>query len=94
MSVQELEVAITHLPHWELAELMAWLVEYHAKMWTKKSRLTWSRADWMLYSPKWIGIARRAWLGRCEPLRVLDSGIITVNCQNTSKNRRTTITRY
>jgi hypothetical protein len=36
MSVQELEVAITHLPRHELAELMAWLVEYHAKVWDQE----------------------------------------------------------
>jgi hypothetical protein len=36
MSVQELEVAISQLPPHELAELMAWLVEYQAKVWDHK----------------------------------------------------------
>jgi hypothetical protein len=36
MSIQELEAAITLLPPHELAELMAWLVEYHAKVWDQR----------------------------------------------------------
>ena len=36
MSVQELEVAITQLPPQELAQLMAWLLEYHAKVWDQE----------------------------------------------------------
>ena len=36
MSVQELEVAITRLPPHELTKLMAWLVEYHAKVWDQE----------------------------------------------------------
>jgi hypothetical protein len=36
MSVPELEGAITHLPRHELAELMAWLVEYHANVWDQE----------------------------------------------------------
>jgi len=36
MSIQELEVVITQLPPHELAELTAWLVEYHAKVWDQR----------------------------------------------------------
>jgi hypothetical protein len=36
MSVQELEVAIAQLPPRELAELTAWLVDYHAKVWDQQ----------------------------------------------------------
>jgi hypothetical protein len=36
MSVQELEAAITKLSPHEFAELMAWLVEYHAKAWDQQ----------------------------------------------------------
>jgi len=36
MSVHELEVAIAQLPPHELAELTAWLVEHHAKVWEQK----------------------------------------------------------
>jgi hypothetical protein len=36
MSVQELEAAITQLQPNELAELMAWLVDHHAKVWDQR----------------------------------------------------------
>jgi hypothetical protein len=36
MSVHELEAAITQLPPHELAELMAWLVDHHAKVWDQR----------------------------------------------------------
>jgi hypothetical protein len=36
MSVKEIETAITQLPPQELAELMSWLVEYHARVWDQK----------------------------------------------------------
>lgn len=35
MSVKEIETAITQLSATELAELMAWLTEYHAQEWDK-----------------------------------------------------------
>jgi hypothetical protein len=36
MSVKEVEIAIAQLSPKELAELMAWLEEYHAQMWDKQ----------------------------------------------------------
>lgn len=36
MSVQEIETAITQLSSQELAELMAWLGEHHARVWDQK----------------------------------------------------------
>lgn len=36
MSVKEIETAITQLSATELAELMAWLTEYHAQEWDKQ----------------------------------------------------------
>jgi hypothetical protein len=36
MSIREIEVAITQLAPHDLAELTAWLVEYHAKVWDQK----------------------------------------------------------
>ena len=33
MTIQDIEAAITNLPPKELAELMAWLNEYHARAW-------------------------------------------------------------
>jgi len=36
MSVKEIELAITQLPAMDLAELMAWLENYHAQMWDKQ----------------------------------------------------------
>jgi hypothetical protein len=36
MSVQDLEAAISKLSPHEFAELMAWLVEYHAKAWDQQ----------------------------------------------------------
>jgi len=36
MSVKEIETAITQLSATELAELMAWLTEYHAQAWDKQ----------------------------------------------------------
>jgi len=36
MSVKEIEIAITKLPALDLAELMAWLENYHAQMWDKQ----------------------------------------------------------
>jgi hypothetical protein len=36
MGVKEAEIAITQLSANELAELMAWLEEYHAQMWDKQ----------------------------------------------------------
>jgi hypothetical protein len=36
MSVRDIEVAITQLPPHDLAELTAWLVEYHAKVWDQR----------------------------------------------------------
>jgi hypothetical protein len=33
MSIQEIEAAITRLPARELAELMAWLEDYHTQAW-------------------------------------------------------------
>ena len=36
MSVHELEAAIAKLSPHEFAELMAWLVEYHAKAWDQQ----------------------------------------------------------
>lgn len=33
MSVQEIETAITQLSAKDLAQLMAWLEEYHAQLW-------------------------------------------------------------
>lgn len=35
-SVREIEAAISHLPANELAELMAWLQEYHADAWDRQ----------------------------------------------------------
>ena len=36
MTIQEIEGAITQLPAKELAELMAWLQEYHTQAWDKQ----------------------------------------------------------
>ena len=36
MSVKEIEIAITQLPAPDLAELMAWLENYHALVWDKQ----------------------------------------------------------
>ena len=36
MSVKEIETAISQLSSQELADLMAWLGEYHAQVWDKK----------------------------------------------------------
>ena len=36
MSVQEIEVAITHLPVRDVTELLSWLVEHHAEVWDKQ----------------------------------------------------------
>lgn len=36
MSVKEVETAIAQLSPKELAELMAWLEEYHAQMWDRQ----------------------------------------------------------
>jgi hypothetical protein len=36
MTIKEIEAAITQLPAQELAELMAWLQEYHAQAWDKQ----------------------------------------------------------
>ena len=36
MSVQDVETAITQLSPQELAELMAWLEEYHEQIWDRQ----------------------------------------------------------
>jgi hypothetical protein len=36
MSVTEIEAAITELASGDLAELMSWLEDYHAKVWDKQ----------------------------------------------------------
>jgi hypothetical protein len=36
MSIRAIEVAITQLAPHDLAQLTAWLVEYHAKVWDQK----------------------------------------------------------
>ena len=36
MSVKEIEIAVTRLSATDLAELMAWLENYHAQMWDKQ----------------------------------------------------------
>ena len=36
MGISEIESAITQLPAKDLAELMAWLQEYHDRMWDKQ----------------------------------------------------------
>ncbi|MBM3333440.1 hypothetical protein FJY63_02150 [Candidatus Sumerlaeota bacterium] len=36
MSVKEIESAIAQLPAPELAELLAWLEEYHSQVWDKQ----------------------------------------------------------
>ena len=36
MSVKEIEAAITRLPAKEVAELMAWLAEFDAKLWDEQ----------------------------------------------------------
>ena len=36
MSVEEIEAAIARLPSSELAELMTWLQEFHAKAWDEQ----------------------------------------------------------
>lgn len=36
MSVREIEIAITHLSVIDLIKLMAWLENYHAKVWDKQ----------------------------------------------------------
>ncbi len=36
MGVQDVETAITQLSPQELAELMAWLEEYHEQMWDRQ----------------------------------------------------------
>ena len=36
MNIKEIEIAIAQLSAKELAELMAWLEEYHAQMWDKQ----------------------------------------------------------
>ena len=36
MTVKDIEAAITQLPANELAELMAWLGEYHARAWDQQ----------------------------------------------------------
>ena len=36
MSVKEIESAITQLPTNDLAELMAWLENYHAQVWDEQ----------------------------------------------------------
>ena len=36
MSIKEIEEAITRLPAKDVAELMAWLAEYHAQLWDQQ----------------------------------------------------------
>jgi hypothetical protein len=36
MTVKDIEAAITQLPPNELAELIAWLAEYHAQAWDQQ----------------------------------------------------------
>ncbi len=36
MSVKEIEIAITRLPAIDLAELMAWLENYHGQVWDEQ----------------------------------------------------------
>ncbi|MGH8563876.1 MAG: hypothetical protein ACREXW_07215 [Gammaproteobacteria bacterium] len=36
MTVKDIEAAITQLPANELAELMAWLEDYHARAWEQQ----------------------------------------------------------
>lgn len=36
MSVKEIEAAIVQLPVQDVAELMAWLAEYHAEVWDRQ----------------------------------------------------------
>ncbi|HEY2414419.1 MAG TPA: hypothetical protein VGI40_19395 [Pirellulaceae bacterium] len=36
MSIQEIEQAITQLPNKELTELVAWLADYHHRVWDKQ----------------------------------------------------------
>lgn len=36
MSVQEIESAIVQLPVTEVAELMSWLSEHHARLWDRQ----------------------------------------------------------
>lgn len=36
MSVQEIETAITRLSDHDVAELLAWLEEYHAQLWDEQ----------------------------------------------------------
>ncbi len=36
MSVTEIEIAIAQLPAKDMAELMAWIENYHAQMWDKQ----------------------------------------------------------
>ena len=36
MSIEEIEEAITRLPTKDVAELMAWLEEYHAQLWDQR----------------------------------------------------------
>ena len=36
MSVKEIEIAVTQLSATDLAELMAWLENYHAQMWDQQ----------------------------------------------------------
>lgn len=36
MSVEEIEAAITRLPAKDVADLMTWIGEYHAKLWDEQ----------------------------------------------------------
>jgi hypothetical protein len=36
MSIKEIETAISQLPAKDVAELFAWLTEYHAQLWDKQ----------------------------------------------------------
>ena len=42
MSVTEIETAITRLTSDDLAELMRWLEDYHAKLWDKQIEGIWT----------------------------------------------------
>ncbi|HEX6289452.1 MAG TPA: hypothetical protein VFZ66_09695 [Herpetosiphonaceae bacterium] len=67
MTVKEIETAITQLSAKDLAELMAWLAEYHAQVWDKQieEALEAGRLDTLLAE-----VDREYQGGLARPLRI------------------------
>ncbi|MBW3622589.1 MAG: DUF2268 domain-containing protein [Armatimonadetes bacterium] len=65
MGVKEIEDAITRLPDNELAELMAWLQEYHHTVWDRQieNDLETGRLDSLL-----VEVEREYEAGSAQPL--------------------------